>query len=459
MHTDLKRKLDWIDAAAIFVGIILGSGIFVAPAAVAAATDSNWIAAGMWILGAIVAASGALCYAECGARLPKTGGFYVYYREVWGEGVAFVCGWTALLITYPASLAAIALILANYLQDVVPWGASPKLYAAVAVVLAGAINILGVRTGANTQRALTAFKVLALLLLCVAALTATPITPEAAVTELPLAIDNPTATLSAGPLTAAPLFPGSIAVMLSAMVILLWTYDGWSDVTLIGGELRDPGRDFGRTVVFGISVLACLYVLVQLAINTALTPAVAGRSQQVVADAVAVGLGTTAGRLVAVLVVISTFGAINGVVLTASRLGYAMAKDGAFLRVFAAIHPKFGTPARSTVALVIATVVYVIAADFGNLMAFFSFNVWLFYSATAVGLLILRHRKVGEPPSWRLPGGIAAPIVVIVTAVAMTSSLMIQDPKRSLVGLAMLAGGIPVYLVWRALFKVAPPMA
>jgi APA family basic amino acid/polyamine antiporter len=433
----LCRKLNWIDATAIFVGIILGSGIFEAPATVAAAAPGLGMALTLWLVGALVAACGAFCYAECGARLPHTGGFYIYFREAYGEGAAFVGGWVALLITYPASIAAIAHILARYVGQLVPQVAASETasasVAAGAVLIAGTLNILGVRAGAYTQRALTGFKVLALGVLCVAAIAL----PGQARASPP-----PTADL--------PMFPAGLGAVLTAMVILLWTYDGWSDVTLIGGELRDPGRDFGRTVMLGIAILAGLYVLVQVAVVVLLPPAQAAASKQVIADAVAVSFGQRAASLVALLVVVSTFGSINGIVLTASRLGFAMANDGVFLRFFSRVTPRFETPARSIVALIGGALLYVLVADFRNLLAFFSFNVWIFYATTAVALLVLRRRQRGEPPAWRAPLGPLAPIVVLGTALGMTASLMAQDPLRSLIGLAMLSSAVPVYLLWRA---------
>ncbi|MBI5507312.1 MAG: amino acid permease [Deltaproteobacteria bacterium] len=432
---ELKRQLSWLDAAAIFVGIIIGSGIFVAPAEVAAATSSPWIASLLWLAGAAVALCGAFCYAECGARLPKTGGFYVFYREVYGPGTAFVAGFSALVVTYPASLAAIALIFAHYLGEILPGvlvtDLDTALAGALALVLAALFNIVGVKVGANVQRLLTTIKVLALLALCVAAVVA----PAAAPAEV------------TGP--ALPLLPSGLLGLVGAMVILLWTYDGWSDVTLIGGELKDPSRDFGRAVGFGVLVLAVTYVGVQLATLSLLGPTAAGASKQVVADAVSAGLGIGMGRAVALLVVISTFGSLNGIVLAASRLAFAMSRDGAFVSWFGAVHQRFGTPARSTGALIAASLAYVFVSDFRDLMGFFSFNVWLFYGATAVALFILRQKKTGEPLSWQAPFGPLPPLVVILTALAMTGGLLWQSPERSLIGLAMLVAAAPVYVVWR----------
>jgi basic amino acid/polyamine antiporter, APA family len=437
----LRRQLGWLDAAALFVGIILGSGIFVAPSDVAALTASPLLAVGLWILGAVVAGCGAFCYAECGARLPHTGGFFAFYKAAYGVPVAFVGGWAALLITYPASLAAIAHIFAQYMDSLLPGAASTPVRAALvagaAVTAVSGLNVLGVKAGAGVQRVLTTVKVLALAALCGAA----AIAPATGATELP-------------PLELAPTWP-DLGALVGALITLLWTYDGWSDVTLVSGELRDPARDLGRAVIRGVAVLVVTYSLVQIAVMLLLPAQQAAASDQVVADAVRVGLGPRVARFVALLVVISTLGSLNGTVLAASRLAFAMAREGVFFSWFGEVHRRFGTPARSTLALLLATLAYVAVSDFRELLGVFSFNVWIFYATTAVALILLRRRRVGEPIAWRAPGGLVPPIVVLCTALVITSGSVLQDWKRSLVALGILLAGVPVYLVWRALARRA----
>jgi amino acid transporter len=280
---------------------------------------------------------------------------------------------------------------------------------------------------------LTAAKVGALGALCLAALCA----PRAAVwAREPL---EPSALLAGG------------GALVAALVALLWTYDGWSDVTLVAGEIRDPGRNLGRAVLYGTAILVVLYATVQVAVGTLLPNELAARSERVVAEAVAVGLGAGTGRIVSILVLVCTFGSIGGIVLAASRLGFAMARDGAFLRWFGAVHPRFATPARASWALCGASVFYVFAAEFRNLLNYFSFTVWIFYGLTAIALVLLRRRKVGEGTAYRAPGGLLAPGIVLLTAGAMTSGLAAEDPRGALYGLAMLGAGFAVYLAWRRL--------
>jgi amino acid transporter len=423
----LRRHLGLADATAIYAGIILGSGIFVAPAMVAGAVPSIPAAFGLWICGAAVAACGASCYAECAARVPSNGGFFVFNREAYGPAVAFVGGWAAIFVTYPASIAAIALVFAEYLAKVTGAPGWERATAASALVLAAILNVAGLRTGPRAQIVLTSTKILALGALAVAALLVhAPGAPGAAVATPPF-----------GPETAA--------AWLSALMIMLFAYDGWSDVTLVTGEVRDPGRNIGRAVLLGTLILAILYGLTQVAVMTALPGGAAARSVQPVAEAVEATLGSGAGRAVSALVVVSTFGSILGTVFTVSRLGFAMAQGGAFLRSLATLHPRWGTPARATAALAAASVVYVRLASFRSILALFTFSVWIFYGITAVALLILRRRGVGDPVAWRAPLRWLPPVVVLVVGAGMTVQLVADDPIRALGGATLLAAAFPAY--------------
>jgi basic amino acid/polyamine antiporter, APA family len=447
---ELRRSLGFLDVAALHVGTILGSGIFVAPAAVAAAVDGPGPGALFWVMGGFIAACGASCYAECGARLPHAGGFYVYYRAVYGPALAFVGGWVAVLVTYPASTAAIALVFGTYLGEVVPSLAGHVVACAVgAVVVSAAINIAGVRLAAGVQRAFSGTKLLALALLCVAAVVA----GGRAAGGGAGAANGAAATAGAA---AAPVAGGAGATggllgaaMIAALMVMLFTYDGWSDIGLIAGEVRDAGRVLGPAVLAATAAIVLVYSAVQWSVQTLLPAGRAAASERVVAEAVVAGLGGGAGRLVALLVAVCAFGSVHSIVLGASRIGYAMARDAAFFEWFGAVAPRLGTPARSIGALAAVTLIYVFAAGFRNLLSLFTFSVWIFYALTAVALLVLRRRGVGGPGAWRAPGGVAAPLVVILTAVLMTSGLLRHDPRRAALGLALLLSGLPAFWIWR----------
>jgi APA family basic amino acid/polyamine antiporter len=423
-----RRHLGLADATAIYAGIILGSGIFVAPAVIARAAPSIPVALLLWLCGAVVAACGASCYAECAARMPTNGGFFVFNREAYGPAIAFVSGWTAIFVTYPASIAAIALVFASYLAQTAGVFGWERATAASALVAAAVLNVAGLRTGPRAQLALTSTKIAALCALAVAALASHGrVVPDAAA------------------VSAAPSASVSPAVWLSALMILLWTYDGWSDVSLVAGEVKDPGKNIGRAVLLGTAILALAYGLTQVAVMTVLPAGRAADSSRPVADAVEAIWGPTAGRAVAALVVVSTFGSIVGAVFAVSRLGFAMARGGAVFRGMATLHPRWGTPARATAALTAASVSYVIFGSFRGILAFFTFSVWIFYGVTAVALLILRRRGVGDPVPWRAPLGWVPPVVILGVGAVMTVQLVAQEPRHALAGAALLAAALPVY--------------
>jgi APA family basic amino acid/polyamine antiporter len=332
-------------------------------------------------------------------------------------------------VTYPASIAAIAFVLARYLGELLPHAPAPAALAAGAIVASALANAIGLRTGARTQVVLTAAKVVPLLVLTAAA-------------------------LGAGTWTRSEPAPGtavspSLATLLAAVLVVLWTYDGWSDVTLVAGEVESPRRNLPRTALLGIGIVVVLYLTVQGAVSLLLPREAAMSSGGVVAQAVAAGLGPRAGTLVAALVVVATFGSIHGVVLTASRLGYAMARDGVFFRWFGAVHPHLGTPARSIAALAAASLAYLFLFDFEGLLSYFSFAVWIFYALAAIAVLRLRRKGIGGDESF--PLGAIAPWVVLAAALVVTSSVATSAGSRAAIGAAMLVAGFPVYVLWRRL--------
>ena len=419
------RHLGLVDATALYAGIILGSGIFVAPAAVAAAAPSLPSALALWLAGAVIAACGASCYAECSSRVPESGGFFVFQQRAFGPAVAWVGGWAAIFITYPASIAAIAMIFASYFTEATGLAGWERPVGAAALVAAAALNAAGLRTGPVAQRVLTALKLAALAAVALAALTAPAADP----------VSRPATGMDA-------------VTWLGALLLLLWSYEGWSDVTLVTGELRDPRRNLGRAVLAGTAILVVVYGLTQAAVMHALGGAAAASSRPV-AEATAAAWGPGAGRLVAALVVVSTFGSILGVTLTVSRLAQAMAEGGAVLRTVAPFHPRLGTPVRAIAIVTGASLVYVAVASFRGILAYFTFSVWIFYGLTAVCVFVLRKRRVGEAEAWRAPLGPVAPVVVLGVALAVTAQVVAGRPAEALAGAGMLLAGFVAYAVVR----------
>ncbi len=434
-----RRRLNWIDAAAIFVGIVIGSGIFVAPAQVIAATGNMWAAICLWTVGGLVAACGAFCYAECGARLPRDGGFFNAYRVALGGGAAFVGGWAVALVIYPAAHAAIADVLASYLAELAPvFSGHETLIAVMAVAIVTVLNIAGLRSGPNAQRVMTGLKVTSLALLCLAALFG----GQTADSDVKTPAD----------------FALSLSAIFAALILVLWTYDGWADINMIAGELKNPARDLGRAVWVGCSVLVMVYLLVQFSISSLLPFDRASTSECVFADAVSVGFGSRAAKFVAGLVVLCTLGSLNGSVLVCSRLIQTMAADGFFFSAFGKLD-RHGVPLRAVVMIGVVTAIYSITASFNFLLGLFSFIIWIIYALSAIALLILRHRRVGEPVRFRAPLGVVPPAVVIVASMVMTAGTISDAPLLALAGTGMLILIVIAHILWRRLLPNSNPIS
>ena len=408
------------------VGIILGSGIFVAPAAVMAVAPQAWQGALVWFAGGGIALCGAFCYAECAVRMPCDGGFFVYYERAFGPAWARVAGWAAWLVTYPASLCAMAWIAASYLHGLFPnvsWPA--QHWAAVLLTTTTLMVALGVRFGAWLQRVLTSSKVLAILAVVGCALVwrlSGGARDTAFETSLPHDLE---------------LLAWSPSLILTAFATLMWTFDGWSDITMLTGEIQRPERNLARAALWGVMVPATCYALLQVAVTMLLPAAVGMRSEHILSDALAhLGSGW-GGQFLAALAIVSALGALHGVFSACSRLGWAMGKAGQLPAYFGHRNTRFDTPVRALLVPWVMSLIYLYTNNFSDLIGYFAFGVWLYYASTAAALLKLRRMRVGEPVGWQAPGGVLAPAVVLLVASVMTALQIQQRPWRTLAGLGL----------------------
>lgn len=422
----LPRSLGLLDAVSMVVGIILGTGIFVAPASVARIAPSPLAAAGLWGLGAAVAACGALCYAECGIRLPHDGGFFVFFRHAFGWRWAFVAGWAALLISYPTSLAGVAVLGARYLGALSPvLEAHPTAWAVAAITVAAALNAAGLDLGRWAQRLLTGAKLVAIVSVLLAA--------GWAAWAAPARIPVPSTALALPTLSGL----GGAGALLQALAILMWTYDGWTDITMVAGEVRDPGKNLVRAVLLSLLVLFGVYAAVQVAVMLILGPA-AAQGDQVLADALAHAFGDGGGKALGLLVALTALGSVHGVTFATSRLAYAMAERGAVARRLARVSPRTGVPTRAVWGVWALSCLYVCGGSFTELLEVFALVIWLFYGATGIALLRLRARNVGGPVHGVGLNTRVAPAVLLAAAAAMTGLQVADSPLRALGVLATL---------------------
>jgi amino acid transporter len=432
----LVRQLGVWSAAAVLVGSTVGSGIFRVPSSVAAETGTAWGIASVWAVGAVVSLFGALTMAELATLYPRSGGIYVFLRETYGRGTAFLFGWTQLVVIRPSALGAIAMIFAEYLGDLVPLSPTGVRWLAAAAILGvGVLNMRSVRWGAWLENGTTGAKVLALgvmgLLALVVAGGWTGVAPPS------------------DPGTVPPVQPGTWSGFGIALVAALWAYDGWADLTFMSGEVNEPARTLPRALAGGVLVVVLLYLLLNGAYLMVLSVGEMAGSELVAADAARRLGGATGSHVVSALVVLSTFGALNGAMMTGPRIFFAMAKDGLMPRPVASVSARFGTPWAAVALATVLGIGYVSVRSFEELAGGFVLGIWPFY-ALAVGAVILLRRRIPHARRpYRTPGYPWVPVTFLMASVGMLLSALVQEPRLTLVGFGIIAAGVPVYAIVR----------
>lgn len=428
----LPRRLGGWSTAAVTVGIMIGSGIFRVPAAAAAQTGSPGAMLLTWVVGGIVALCGALALAEVAALFPRAGGMYIYLREAYGPLTAFLFGWVYLFII-PTGAGAIALVFAEYLGWLVPFTPGQvRIVATAAIVLLAAAQYRSVRFGAAIQNVSTIAKVVAILALTAAAFL----------------LGEPGAGAWAG---AATLMPGSWSGFGLGVVTVLWAYNGWQDVTCLSGEVRDPGRALPRALVGGTLAVVAIYLAANTAYLRVLPIDVMARSPLVASDVAVRLVGPVGSALVAALVCVSTFGALNAVLMAIPRMFWAMADDGLFFRTVAAVHPRYRTPHMAIVAMAGLAIVYLVFRTFEQLIEAFILASLPFWALSVGSVIVLRRTRPDLPRAYRTPGYPLVPLLFVVAMLALVGNSLRQHPEATVTSLGAVLAGVPVYYGWRYL--------
>ncbi len=426
----LPRRIGFWSASAIMVGIIIGSGIFQTPPDIAKKLGDPAIILLLWAVGGAVSLCGALCYAELATMFPHSGGIYVFLREGFGRALAFTFGWTYLLITKPFAAAGIAVILAEHFNGLLGTSADKRWLTCAVLTLLTAVNTPGVRLGGWAACVLTTIKLLAL---------------AAIVALCVLSGRGDSANFAAGPAPAA--FWLALAPVMSG---ILWTYDGWSDVGSIAGEIRDPQRNIPRTFLAGTIVVTVLYVAVNAA-YLALVPLAEMRSVGTVAPLVMERLTGPAGQTaVYLIVIISTLGSTHGAVLTGARVTFAQARDGLLFGFLGRVSPRFHTPvvALWSQLLLSCAAVWLAGGKFQKLADGFVFTMWIFYGLAGVAVFVLRRSQPDRPRPYRCWGYPLVPATFVLSALGVTVLSIVENPRQTLPWLAVLLIGLPVHAVW-----------
>ena len=429
---DLKRTLTQRDLIYIVIGTVIGSGIFLTPGRVVSNAGSGGVALTVWAIGGVLSLLGALTFAELGASRPASGGLYVYLRDAFGPLLAFLFGWTMFLVIGAGSLATLAAAFPRYVA--VFTTVSPVAAKVISVLVIAAVawlNVRGTRQSADVQGAATMLKVVAIVLLAVVLIAISPDRPP-----------EPwwPETFSFTTVTAA----------ITAMIGVLWAYEGWQYVTFSAGEAVDPQKTFGRGIVIGTTMLIGIYVLANVGYFSALGISGVAGSQRVASDAASAVIGPWAGMTIAGVILVSVFSASNGLVLTLPRLFYAMSRDRLFFAKLAEVHPRFGTPAWAIIGASVWAAVLVLSGSFETLLAYVVFMSWVWFALAAMAIFVYRRREPDAPRPFRCPGYPLTPLLFIVSAFIIVVNTVVSTPKEALIGLGITVLGVPAYLWWKA---------
>ncbi|HWB18984.1 MAG TPA: amino acid permease [Phycisphaerales bacterium] len=438
----LRRNIGFWGASAIMVGIIIGSGIFRTPPDIARLLDKTWLILLMWGLGGLLSLFGAFTYSELAVMYPQAGGVYVFLREGYGRCMAFVFGWTYLLISKPTAAAGIALLFGEQFNTAVGLPASdPRIPTTVLLVVLTIVNCLGNTLGGGLAIVFTSIKAAALLLIVLfGAFKLTAITTaSSSPTELPLAL-----------------------ALTSVFSSILWTYDGWSDVGAIAGEVRRPQKMLPRIYFTGTLAVTLLYVAVN-AVYIRIMPLSEMRTVTDVAPVVAQRLiGNVGLWILTIVILISAAGSTHGSIITGARISFAQALDGLLFRPLAHVNPRFGTPTTSLwIQLVLSCIALWVLQGFKELTDSFVFTMWIFYGLAGASIFILRKKRPNAPRPYRCVLYPIVPAIFVLASLAMTVMSIIQDlaepPYYTLVWIGVLLAGIPVYFLYEFTQRNSPP--
>jgi APA family basic amino acid/polyamine antiporter len=427
----LARRLGLFDASMIVMGGIVGAGIFINPYVVAQQVHTPMLILGAWVAGGLIALAGAFVYAELAARMPDVGGQYAYLRESYHPAVAFLYGWVLLLVIQTGGMAAVSITFARYFLDLAGTQASEWLLAAVALALLTVINCLGVQQGSAVQSGLMVLKIVAIaaLVFCGAFLLHRP----SQFVLHPMVGERPSLHL--------------LSMFGAAMVPVLFAYGGWQTANFIGGEIKDPRRNLPRALLIGVCGVIALYVGVSWVCLRALGAAGLAETHTPASAVMRIALGQTGVRLIAVGIAISTLGFLSQSILTAPRVYFAMADDGLFFRAVARIHPSTRVPVVAIILQSVWTMVIAASGRYEQILNYVVAMDFIFFGLTATCIFVLRRRDRSHE-GYRVPGHPVTTALFVAACWLVVANTIYRYPANSLVGMGILAAGVPVYFFW-----------
>ena len=423
----LKKSLSFLDAIAIVVGAIIGSGIFLKPGIVLGNAGSPTLGLLAWLVGGIVTLAAALTIAEIGSAIPKTGGTYVYLEELFGDVWGFLFGWVQAVITYPASAGALAIAFATFSTFFIPMtGTQQKLLAIGSILFLVLMNIIATKLGGVIQLVTTFAKLI----------------PIAVIVFFGI-IKGTAHNFSAFTSTTSSVGTGFGVAILGT----LWAYDGWMESTNIAGELKDPARQLPRALVIGVGLVVVVYMLVNIALLNVMPYSDIIASKNPASDLAVILFGSGGAVFIIAGIMVSVFGAENAYVMTGARVPLAMGerKQLPFHKFLSDVHPKFKTPTNAILVEAGLTIIYILTGTFNTLTDILIFVLWIFFTMGVFAIFILRKNPSKYKAVYKVPLYPITPIVGILGGIYILLSTVMEQPINSLIGIGITLAGLPIF--------------
>ncbi|MDQ6717886.1 MAG: amino acid permease [Gemmatimonadota bacterium] len=470
---ELSRSLSLRDAIALLVGTVIGTGVFFKAAPMSQLLGSPGLVLLAWIAAGILSLAGALTYAELGAMYPRAGGDYVFLREAYGGFPAFMFGWTNFAVITTTGLAAIATGFASFLSGLLPLGAiwasrdlhilgqtihwtfgAQQVVAVAAILVFSAINSAKVSTGGATQSLLTLAKFVGIGAIVLGALFFSHTRSMANFNLVPGVLLPDSAAIIPG--AALPPAMSSLTAFGAAMIAALWAFQGWSNMTMVSGEIEKPQRNVPRGLIYGMLIVLGVYLLVNFAYFYALPfgEVVSSNSTAyrtalpVAAKAAGSFLGSAGGKIISIAFLISVMGSLNGIIIMNSRVPFAMARDGIFFPRLGELNAQ-QVPARAIWIEGILGCVLALSGTFDQITTACVFAVWIFFALTAAAVFVLRRKRPGAERPYRVLGYPILPALFVVVALWLLMNTLRTNPVESAAGLFLIAIGVPIFVYFR----------
>ncbi|NFP52961.1 amino acid permease [Clostridium botulinum] len=423
---NLQKNLGLFDAIAIVIGMVIGSGIFFKPAIVFKNAGSPMLGILAWLAGGIITIASGLTVAEIAAAIPKTGGIFVYIKELYGEKFAFLLGWVQSIVYIPGSAAALSIILSIQITSFIPLTAIEQKVLAIAfIIFIMILNIISTKLVSKMQGVISIAKLIPIIAI------------------IALGFIKGTAKGDILNISSSSTVSGFGAALLGT----LWAYDGWISVGNMAGELKNPKKDLPRSIIVGLGTTIVVYVLINLALINIMPMGAIITSEKPASDAAVVLLGSTGAKIISAGILISIFGALNGYLMTGVRIPLAMSQDRSipFSKYFSKVHEKSGTPVNAFIFETVLACLYVLSGSFNVLTDLLMFVLWLFFTMAVAGIFVLRTKFKHLDRPYKVPLYPLVPLIGIIGSSYIIISTLITNTFYALCGIGVTLLGLPVY--------------